>query len=268
MNNLLRYPGSKKRIAPVIISNMPRHRVYVEPFFGSGAVLMEKPPAEIETVNDLDDDVINLFRVIRENPEELIWLIQTTPYAREEYDLSYIGDNASDLERARRFLIQSNQGHGFRVNEKTGWRKDTGGRESAYAIRRWNELPDIIRETAERLKKVQIEHMDAIELIQKYNAPGVLIYADPPYVLSTRGRKQYRHEMTDRDHEELLKVLLNHKGYVMLSGYDTDLYNHTLQGWSKIEIPARAEGGLPRTEVLWMNFVMQMNLKNYMEEWI
>jgi DNA adenine methylase len=101
---------------------------------------------------------------------------------------------------------------------------------------------------------VQIEHKPAVELIKAFNHKNVLIYADPPYVLSTRTRKQYRHEMTDQDHIELLETLLLHKGYVMLSGYDNDIYNDYLQGWKKISTPARAENSLPRTEVLWMNY--------------
>lgn len=224
--------------------------------WGGAAILLNKEPSKIETVNDLDDDVVNLFRVIREKREELIQAVVYTPYARKEYDNAFpeSSDNLSDVERATNFIIRSSMGHGFRVCEKCGWKKDVYGREAAYAVRYWNNLPEVITQVALRMKMVQIEHKPAVELIKAFNHDNVLIYADPPYVLSTRGRKQYRHEMTDQDHIELLETLKLHTGYVMLSGYDSDLYNDYLQGWRKISIPARAENSLPRTEVLWMNY--------------
>ena len=200
MRTLLRYPGSKQRIAPWIISQMPKHHSYLEPYAGGLAVLINKEPSRIETVNDLDDDVVNLFRVIQNagTREELIRLIVYTPYARTEYDNAFpeYPEQLTDIERAKNFLIRSGMGHGFRVCEKCGWKKDVYGREAAYAVRYWNDLPAVITNVAQRLKMVQIEHKPAVELIKAFNHDNVLIYADPPYVLSTRTRKQYRHEMT------------------------------------------------------------------------
>ena len=256
MRALLRYPGSKQRIASWIIEHMHPHHSYLEPYFGGGAILFNKEPSRIETINDLDDDVVNLFRVIREQKEELIEEVVYTPYARAEYDNAF-PDNSeelTDVDRAKNFLIRSGMGHGFRLCEKCGWKKDVYGREAAYAVRYWNDLPAAITAVAHRLKMVQIEHKPAVDLIKGFNHDNVLIYADPPYVLSTRTRKQYRHEMTDQDHVELLETLLLHKGYVMLSGYDNDIYNDYLKGWRKISTPARAENSLPRTECLWMNY--------------
>lgn len=258
MKNLLRYPGSKKRIAPWIISQIPKHHSYLEPYAGGLAVLLNKEPSRIETVNDLDNDVINLFRIIQNEGtrDELIQKIVYTPYARTEYDNSFPEncENLSDVERAKNFLIRSGMGHGFRLCEKCGWKKDVYAREAAYAVRYWNDLPAVITNVAHRLKMVQIEHKPAVELIKSFNHDNVLIYADPPYVLSTRTRKQYRHEMTDADHIELLQALLQHTGPVMLSGYDNDIYNTYLTKWRKESIPARAENSLPRTEFLWMNY--------------
>ncbi|MDF2906819.1 MAG: Phage modification methylase [Herbinix sp.] len=256
MRTLLRYPGSKQRIAPWIIDQMPAHHSYLEPYAGGIAVLLNKEPSKIETINDLDDDVVNLFRVIRTKKDELIEMIVYTPYARAEYDGAFPenSDELTDVERAKNFLIRSGMGHGFRLCEKCGWKKDVYGREAAYAVRYWNDLPEVITNVAQRLKMVQIEHKPAIELIKAFNHSNVLIYGDPPYVLSTRSRKQYRHEMSDQDHIELLETLLLHTGPVMLSGYDNDIYNDYLKGWRKISTPARAENSLPRTEVLWMNY--------------
>lgn len=237
---------------------MPKHHSYLDPYFGGGAILFNKEPSRIETINDLDDDVVNLFRVIQYpgTREELIRWIVYTPYARTEYNEAFPEntDNLTAVERAKNFLIRSGMGHGFRLCEKCGWKKDVYGREAAYAVRYWNDLPEVITNVSQRLKMVQIEHKPAVELIKAFNHSNVLIYADPPYVLSTRTRKQYRHEMSDQDHVELLETLLLHTGPVMLSGYDSDLYNEYLKDWRKISTPARAENSLPRTEVLWMNY--------------
>lgn len=258
MRTLLRYPGSKQRIASWIINQMPKHHSYLEPYCGGINVLMNKAPSRIETINDLDDDVINLFRVIQDSVtrEELIRQVVLTPYARAAYDNAFPG-NSDDLpavDRAKNFLVRSGMGYGFRLYEKTGWKRDVYAREAAYAVRYWNDMPEVITAVAQRLKMVQIEHRPAADLIQAYNHENVLIYADPPYVLSTRSRKMYQHEMTDQDHIELLETLLQHTGPVMLSGYDNDIYNTYLHGWRKESTPARAERSLPRTECLWMNF--------------
>lgn len=258
MKTLLRYPGSKQRIAPWIISHMPKHHSYLEPFAGGLAVLLNKEPSRIETINDLDRDVINLFKVIQ-NPitrEELIERIVFTPYAREEYDNAFQedGKDLSDVEKAKNLLVKSEMGFGFRLCEKTGWKKDIHGREYAYAVRYWNNLPAVITSVALRLKMVQIENKPAINLIKAFNNPKVLIYADPPYVFSTRGRGTYRHEMLDEEHIELCKTVQLHRGPVMLSGYDNDIYNKYLIGWRKDFIPARAENNHPRMECLWMNY--------------
>nr|WP_288828499.1 DNA adenine methylase [uncultured Clostridium sp.] len=146
------------------------------------------------------------------------------------------------------------QSHGFRLTEKCGWKKDVHGREAAYAVRNWNRLPESLADMAIRLKGVQIENKPALELIRAFNHDNVLIYLDPPYVLSTRTRKQYRFEMSDKDHEKLLKTVIHSKAKVLLSGYDCELYERYLKGWRKLQIPARAQNSLPRVETLWMNF--------------
>lgn len=256
MKTVLHYPGSKKRIAPWIIGNMPPHHSYVEPYFGGGAVLFEKEPSAIETVNDIDDEVVNFFRVIKEigTRNELIRMLDYTPYSREIYDSIFGAAPKDKVEKALYFAIRCMQSHGFRLTEKSGWKKDVTGREASYAVRYWNELPLLLAQMAIRLKNVQIEKRPAIEVIKTFNHENVLIYADPPYVLSTRNRKQYRYEMTDEDHLELLKELKCSKSKVMLSGYDCELYNDILTDWRKLQIPARAQGNAKRVETLWINY--------------
>lgn len=258
MNAILKYPGSKWSLAERIIALFPPHHSYLEPFFGSGAVLFRKPRSHIETVNDLDSAVVDLFRCIREDPERLAREVYFTPYSREVYEASYLEDIPKDrFAHAAQFLVKMDQGHGFRTNEtRVGWKNDVQGRERAYAARAWAELPEAILEAAGRLRGVQIEHRPALELIRRYNFPNVLIYADPPYLLSSRrgGRKQYAHEMTDADHLALLDALKAHRGPVVLSGYASPMYDQALEGWHRETMTTMDQLSRRREEVLWMNF--------------
>lgn len=255
MNAVFKYPGSKWGIANWIINNFPEHHSYLEPFFGSGAVFFNKPRSNIETVNDLDGNVVNLFEWIKRDPERLAYEIYYTPYARQIYEDAFKTMPKSSLEKAVNFYIRLNMGYGFRTNgEKVGWRNDIQGREKAYAARDWCDLPEKIMQAAERFRGVQIENRPAVEVIKRFNFRNVLIYCDPPYVLSTRHGKQYRKEMTDDDHEELLDVLLSHKGPVLISGYGNDLYDSRLKDWYRKETICYSQVCSKKREVLWMNF--------------
>lgn len=254
MNALLNYPGAKWGMTDKIISLMPPHRTYLEPFFGSGAVLFRKPPSAIETVNDIDGDIVNFFTVIKEYPDELAYHLSLTPYARTVFDDAYENLGSDPFDRAVGFVIRSKMGHGFKTCQKTGFKTDVTGRERAYCVKAWNRLPEDVLEAANRLKGVQIENRPALDLIRKYNHENVLIYADPPYLLSARKCKQYCHEMTEQDHVELLAALMDHKGAVILSGYPSDLYDRELRHWTRITRKAYNRNANPRTEVLWCNF--------------
>lgn len=256
MKAIMKYPGSKWSLAEWIISFFPEHHSYLEPYFGSGAVLFNKPRSHIETVNDLDGDVVNLFECIKNDPEKLAHIIYWTPYARQVYNTAFRGGGNTDpFDNAANFYIRLNMGHGFRTNgEKVGWKNDVQGRERAYAAKDWCNLPDKIIHAAERLRGVQIENLPAIELISRFNFENVLIYCDPPYMLNTRHGKQYKCEMEESDHERLLSILLQHKGKVILSGYDTDLYNNMLKMWNKSEKTAYSQVASRKKEILWMNF--------------
>lgn len=254
MNALLNYPGAKWGMAEKIISLMPPHRTYLEPFFGSGAVLFRKPPSAIETVNDIDGDIVNFFAVLKDYPEELAYHLSLTPYARTVFDDAHENSGSDPFDRAVRFAIRTKMGHGFKTYQKTGFKTDVTGRESAYCVKAWNRLPADVLEAAKRLKEVQIENRPALDLIRRYNHENVLIYADPPYLPNTRRGKQYRHEMNEQDHVELLDALKHHKGAVILSGYPSDLYDRELSGWSRIDQRSYNQNSNPRTEVLWCNF--------------
>jgi DNA adenine methylase len=249
---VLRYPGAKWRIADWIISYLPPHTHYLEPYFGSGAVFFNKPSSKVETINDIDDQVVNLFRVLREQPDELARLIEFTPWSRQEYYESYTpADNS--LESARRYLVRCCQSHGSMLSGKTGWKNDVSGLPGSATATVWRLVPKRILVMASRLKRAQIENLPALEVIERHKSPAVLIYADPPYIIKTRSGELYAHEMTDADHEELLEVLDKHPGPVLLSGYANPMYDERLKHWDRVTKKAMAEKGKERTEVLWIN---------------
>lgn len=272
MRQVLKYPGSKWNIAKDLAKNIPPHHTYVEPFFGSGALLFNKSPSDIETINDLDSDVTNLFKCIQMNSEKLARLVMTIPYSREECDYQFEISTKNmcigPYERAAAFLVKCWQGHGFRTNGyKVGWKNDVQGRKKMYALWNWYRLPEWIIEIAERLRTVQIENKPALEVIERFNFENVFMYIDPPYLLNTRAGKQYKHEMTVADHEELLKLLLQSRAKIMLSGYDSDLYNDYLNDWYKVQYSSCAEYGKPRTEIVWSNYRLdaQISIEEYLE---
>lgn len=256
MSTVMKYPGAKWGIADWIIGFFPKHHSYLEPFFGSGGVFFNKDKSNIETINDLDGEVVNLFECIRNDPEKLARYIFFTPYSREIYNLAYSKEPPVDrFERAARLLAKCNMGHGFRTTgERVGWKRDVAGRERAYAAKAWCGLPDAIIETAERLRGVQIECTPAAKLIQGFNSPDVLIYCDPPYLLSTRHGKQYRCEMTEDDHLQLLDVLKRHKGPALVSGYPSEMYASELREWHQETTLTTDLLSQVKKEVLWMNF--------------
>ena len=234
METVLKYPGAKQRIADWIIQNMPEHEVYLEPYFGSGAVFFSKTPVKIETLNDINGDIYNYFRVIRENAAALAKQIEMTPDSREEYENCFkeISENDDPVEQARKFAVRCWFGFGSSNVYKNGFRSSQS-RRSPQTTKQWNVLPDRILRSAERLKNAQIEQLDAIELIRRYDTPDVFIYLDPPYLPGIRKSHLYKQEMTEEQHVELLKEIKEHPARIMISGYENDLYNSMLSGWEK-----------------------------------
>jgi DNA adenine methylase len=251
----LRWYGSKWRIAPWIIGHFPAHRAYCEPYGGSASVLLRKPPAMIETWNDLDQRLVNFFRVLRERTDELIRAVQLTPYARAEYELSRT--LASDpLEDARRFYVLTCQGRG---GAAVGYRRSGFRVERDPASRPGQCLPDEFDaehfwSVAARLKHVQIEDDDAFAVLRRYDTPATLHYVDPPYPIATReGTGRYSREMSDDDHRALAKVLHQLAGMVVLSGYPSALYDDLYAGWERVERATIADSAKVVTEALWLN---------------
>lgn len=257
---VLSYSGAKWRLAPWVIAHLPAHATYVEPFFGSGGVYFNKPAVRNEYLNDLSGEIVNFFRVLRDQPLDLIAAIEATPWARAEYELAF-EPTMDDLERARRLAVRQWQAVGGRDNGRypSGWRhngpRGGGGTGSNNVCGLWQRLPERLAAAAVRLRGSQIENRPAIDVINKINAPDVLVYADPPYLGSTRDwQTYYREEMLgEAEHLELLDTLDEHSGMVVLSGYASALYDDRLAHWGRVTRQSQAEAGQTRTEVLWLN---------------
>ena len=253
MNAILKYPGAKWRIADWIISQFPKHKVYCEPFFGSGGVFFNKTPSAIETRNDIDGNVVNLFKVCRERPAELAFVLSLTPWARDEFKNCYDMSDGDELERARRTVVRFHQSYGTSNSSLSSWRNvQTAGGPKVTS--QWRDLPDIVFRVCERLKDAQIENIDAFTLIERYNNYETLLYVDPPYLQSIRKRNIYKYELKDNRHIELLELLKASKSMICLSAYDNPLYNDMLEGWYSVEKQTQVQGGRMRTEKLYMNY--------------
>lgn len=229
--------------------------MYCEPFLGSGAVFLNKEPAYNEILNDLDDDIYNFFKTVRENPEELRRLIEATPYSRTEYAAAYAerGEEALSIERARRFAVKCWQGFGCGNKYKNGYRRGIGV-ASPNPAKAWAGLPEMIQLASERLKNAQIEHKDALELITDLYSKDTFIYIDPPYLQDTRKKYLYKHEMTDEQHMKLLQIIKESDCKIMVSAYENRLYNTELTGWRKEHKSTTAECSRRRIETLYMNY--------------
>ena len=258
---LIQYPGKKNSIAQWIISNFPpdyQAMTYLEPFFGSGSIFFRKERSAIETINDLDNEIFNLFLQIRENPDDLSFLVMNTPWSRDEYDFAFErADNP--IEQARRCIVRLWFSLGANVRAKNGMRfevkKNTRGFNYFHL-----KLPEAIAMATERLKHstnnlVQIENRNVFELLPKYNRENVLMYLDPPYLLETRKNKKfYKHEFSYEEHEELLKMIVCSKAKIIISGYENDLYARYLCGWRMRQTTTKDQAGNRKTETIWMNY--------------
>ncbi len=254
----MRYHGGKWMLAPWIIRHFPPHRCYVEPYGGGGSVLMRKPRSYAEVYNDAWGDVVNVFRMLRDNGADLAELLSLTPFSRDDFVLT--SERSDDpVEQARMTIFRSMAGFGSAaVNGKyaTGFRAQSN-RSGTTPARDWYNYPDHVAAFTERMRGVVIENRDAWDVMQQHDTPDTLHYVDPPYMHETRnmarGNAAYEMEMTVADHETLLDNLQRLEGMVILSGYRTDLYDLKLHGWRRIDREAKADGARSRVESLWLN---------------
>jgi DNA adenine methylase len=249
---IVRYHGGKWMLAPWIISHFPAHRCYVEPYGGGGSVLLRKPRSHAEVYNDLDGEIVNLFRIARDRGEDLVRALMLTPFSRDEFAASYT-PSEDPLEQARRTVARAFMGFGSNShNRLTGFRSNSN-RSGTTPAQDWRHFPPCLCAIAERLQGVVIENRDALEVLQIHDAPTTLHYIDPPYLAETRDAgADYRFEMDEAAHVHLAEVLRGLEGAVIVSGYPSPLYEDLYKGWTRAERPALADGAAPRTEVLWM----------------
>jgi DNA adenine methylase len=236
-----RYHGGKKwRLAKWIINHFPTHRYYVEPFGGAGSVLMQKPRSACELYNDLDGEVVNYFRVLRDQglAARLAALLELTPFAADEFHAAYEPlETADQVEKARRFYVRMSMGWGTRMRSVNRSLRTRKGTDNATPAKEFANYPDHINAFTQRLRGVVIENRPALQIINRHDDHDTLFYLDPPYLHSMRhdwGNNTYSCEMTDEDHIALSEVLQKVKGYAIISGYLSELYDdlYTRRGWA------------------------------------
>jgi len=251
------YFGGKITLAPTIAALFPPHGHYVEPYGGSLAVLLAKPPTRYETVNDIDGGLMTFWRVLRDQPQELARACALTPHARAEHAASY-EPATSDLEIARRVWVQLTQGRAG-IRRSTGWRHYVKPVGTAPMPDYLDGYVERIYACAERLHSVSLESRPALDLIERYGRePDVLLYVDPPYLGETRSSGSYLHEMSaEQEHRDLAAALDTCRASVIVSGYPSDIYDSLYGAWERLEFAAgTGQGGevwANRTEVLWSN---------------
>lgn len=255
--------GGKSELAPTIIALLPPHDVYVEPFAGSAAVLLLKPPAPLDVLNDVDDGLVNFYRVLREQAGELARLLELTPYARRELELCKDWRaGATELERARRWFVVSR--FKFSAAGEGGggaWSFNLNGENGAVRVNAYRSAVRRLEQVARRLERVQVDAVDWRLCLERYDSPRTTFYVDPPYVASTRSAGRYLHELTDDDHAELVGRLCELAGSALVSGYDHDLYRELERaGYERLEYDRALRAakstddgsrGQRRTEVIW-----------------
>lgn len=282
---ILRYHGGKARLGAWIVGHFPAHRTYIEPYGGAASVLLQKERAYAEIYNDLDGEVVNVFRVMRDpvKAEVLTTLLRLTPFAREEFEAAYQpGEEATDIERARCTIVKSFMGfgsasihdlrpRGMRTAAST-WRPPTGFRNNSdrsgtTPAQDWRNYPDHLAFFCQRLQGVVIENRRAIEVIMQHQRPDALIYCDPPYLHETRSGfrwpsdRQYTHEMTEGDHRDLAAVLRASPAKVIVSGYQSELYDELYHDWLKVQKSTHSERAKERVETLWINWAADEQLR-------
>lgn len=267
---VLRYHGGKFRLSKWLYGFFPAHEIYVEPFGGAASVLLRKPRSHGEVYNDLDQDIFNLFQVLRDEraATRLRELCELTPYSRDEFHLAY-QHTTDPIERARRTIVRSAMGFGSgaATGHKTGFRCEAR-RKHATSADVWVKYPPVLTWVAKRLRGVNIENRLADQCIASHDTEQTFFYVDPPYLMETRSIGSsghvYRHELTEQQHEDLLVQLLGVQGMVALSGYASELYSDMLIGWRCETKQARISAGVGtgiKTECLWLNPQCQASLE-------
>jgi len=222
-------------MATRLISYFPEHKTYVEVFGGGGSVLFAKEPSLADIYNDIDSTLVSFFRVLRDEEQfkEFHKLVELTPYSREEFYFcrDHWKDTQDMVTRVFRWFVVARMSFAGEVGGSWSHSVTTSRRGMSKAVSAWLSIVEMLPEIHERLSKVQIEHQDFRSLIKAYDRVQTFFYCDPPYLLETRRSGGYDHEMSDADHIDLLTILKQVKGMVLISGYPSELYSKILDGW-------------------------------------
>lgn len=265
----IKYPGGNHRLAPKLLPLLPPHSIYVEPFFGGGSMFFLKPPAKVEIINDINHRVVRLFRVLRVSSDEFIRQASLVPYSRAEFDDAFdhavaeitspAGEDRSCIEAAVDDFILWRQSHG---GQGKHWSPSTtrsrGGR--ADVVNAWMNAIDMLPAVSQRLLNAQIEHLNALDILAKYDDSDAFFYCDPPWDTEEVSTPDlYEHPFTKEDHEKLAASLRAIEGKAMVLGYRSDLYDALYHDWRRhdVEVPLDQSGSANkpmRVVSAWMNY--------------
>lgn len=256
MQSPIKYYGGKTYMTDIIKDNFPSEfKTYIEGFGGGASVLFSKEPSKIEVYNDLEENVYSLFKVLSNESlmKEMKSKLDLTPYSRqirEEFKSDLKKNDLSIVERAYKFFYVNrtsfNGVGGFSVTMLS--RRNMMKNVSSYLA-----LIDGLESFHQRLSSVVIEHLDIFDLLSKYDYEDTFFYLDPPYVQSTRRSSQrYEVEMSDDDHKKFVEICNTLKGKVLISGYDSPIYDE-LKGFEKVTFKS-PNAGSSATECLWRNY--------------
>lgn len=250
MRPLLNYYGGKWNAAPWIIENFPEHEIYVEPFGGGASVLLRKPRSKREIYNDIDEELVNLFKMARDKGSKLKHLLELTPHSRTEYRKAY-EPTKNSLERARRTIVKSYFGISDSMFKKSNGMRHSKTSNTCVA-KSWYNYWLAFQQIIDRIQGVTLECLPWQKVIEKYDSPTTLFYMDPPYVQSTRSKRHsYRHEFNDSHHFEFVNDLARIKGMAVVSGYDHEIYKSLK--WQTVKAEFKTQKQSFKTETLWLS---------------
>lgn len=271
MRTPITYYGGKQRIASDIISMMPAHKIYCEPYFGGGAVFFQKPKAGIEVINDHNDMLINFYRCVQRSFPRLQKMIRTTLHSETEYYLAKDIWNgrikATSIEKAWAVWMITNGSFAGSMYGGWKWCNGSSGSHSAIMIR--NKRNEFANELHIRLADVQISCRDAIRVIKERDSENTFFYLDPPYPGCVQ---QHYSGYTHKDLFNLLQVLSTIKGKFILSNYwcQTLRYHILRHEWNyktiEVNLKVSALGNQQtqkRTEILVYNYTIEKTLFDY-----
>lgn len=258
----LKWHGGKHYLASRIIALMPEHSHYVEPFFGGGAVLLNKPPDGVsEVANDIHRELTNFWRVLQDTRKfaKFVRVVEAMPFSQVEWDDAH-NHSENEVRQAINFFVRCRQSRAGKLDCFATLSRNRTRRQMNEQASSWMTAVEGLAAVATRLKRVVILDDDALEVIQSQDGPNTLFYLDPPYVHETRvSTADYEYEMLTDQHEKLLEVVNRCAGKVLLSGYPNTLYQLHLNRWNFVDIDidnkASSAKRKPRmTERIWMNY--------------